>query len=197
MVERRSDPSQVLTVPNLLSLLRIALIPAFFALIVRDGTEIAGLVLFGVVASTDWVDGYVARRMGQVTELGKVLDPVADRLAIAAALVALAMRDAFPVWAAAAIIARDVLLVSVGALVFATRRVRIDVRRSGKAATFLLMIAVPLVAWGALDLPLAPVATLAGWASYGVGIALYYWTALRYATDLRRALSEEEASDER
>jgi cardiolipin synthase len=197
MVGRRSGRPRVFTVPNLLSLLRIALVPVVYALIVGDGTEAAGLVLFGVVASTDWVDGYLARRTGKVTELGKVLDPVADRLAIAAALVAVVVRDAFPLWAAIAIIARDVLVVVGGAVVFARRGVRIDVRRSGKAATLLLMIGVPLVAWGAFELPLAPGATVLGWACYAVGIVLYYWTTLRYAADLRAALSAAEAPDER
>ncbi|HEX9235943.1 MAG TPA: CDP-alcohol phosphatidyltransferase family protein, partial [Actinomycetota bacterium] len=83
---------RVATVPNLLSLLRILMIPVFVLLILHHGTEMAGLLLLGAVVSTDWLDGYLARRTGQVSNVGKVLDPVADRLAIAAALVAMVVR---------------------------------------------------------------------------------------------------------
>ena len=98
---RRRPVRRVLTVPERASRsLRIALIPVFVALISIEDTTTAGLVLFGVVVATDWVDGTIARRTGQVSELGKVLDPVADRLAIAAGLIALGGRAAsFPLWA--------------------------------------------------------------------------------------------------
>jgi cardiolipin synthase len=195
MIGRRSGRSRILTLANLLSLLRIALIPVFFALIVGQGTEVAGLLLFAVVASTDWADGYVARRTGQVTEVGKVLDPLADRLAIGAALVAVVLRDAFPLWAAALILVRDVIVVVAGAILLAMRGIRIDVRRGGKAATLLLMIAVPCVAWGALDLPFATPVSVVGWVCYGIGIALSYGITVRYAVDLRRAWSGASASD--
>src|SRR5947208_15766326 len=96
----RASVDRVATVPNLLSLIRILLIPVFVTLLLHHGTEMAGLLLLGAVVSTDWIDGYLARRTGQVSNLGKILDPVADRLAIAAALVALVARDAVPLWAA-------------------------------------------------------------------------------------------------
>ena len=201
MVQPRPDASRVVTVPNLLSMTRIALVPVFVALILRDGAEVVGLVLFGVVASTDWIDGYVARRTGHVTELGKIIDPVADRLAIGGALVAVVIRDAFPLWAAAAIIVRDALVLVAGLAVLFARGVRIDVRRSGKVATFLLMLGVPCIAWAGFDLPFAPLFELVGWAAYGTGISLYYWTTVRYADDVRRAwsgmrsVSEEPSSD--
>ena len=116
--ETASASRRVLTVPNLLSFLRICLIPVFVAMIVDHDTTTAGIVLFGVVMATDWVDGHVARRTGQVTELGrKLLDPVADRLAIAAGLIALVIRGAFPLWAAALILVRDVAVLSVGIVV--------------------------------------------------------------------------------
>ena len=100
--------------PNVISAFRIALIPVFVALIVDEDTTTAGLVLFGIVVATDWVDGTIARRTGQVSDLGKVLDPVADRLAIAAGLIALVLRGVFPLWAAAAILVRDVIVLVVG-----------------------------------------------------------------------------------
>jgi cardiolipin synthase (CMP-forming) len=180
---------RVLTVPNAISALRIALIPVFVALILDHDTTTAGLIMFGCVVATDWVDGTIARRTGQVSELGKVLDPVADRLAIAAGIIALAIRGVFPVWAAVAIIARDVAVLGVGVFLLARRHVRIEVRWIGKVATFSLMVAVPAIAWGALDLPLAAAATAVGWVCFAVGIVEYYVAAWVYGQDARRILA--------
>jgi cardiolipin synthase (CMP-forming) len=181
--------SRVLTIPNAISALRIALIPVFVTLIVDDNTTTAGLIMFGLVVATDWVDGTVARRTGQVSELGKVLDPVADRLAIAAGLIALAVRGVFPVWAAVLILLRDVAVLVVGVFLLTRRHVRIEVRWIGKVATFSLMVAVPAVAWGALGLPLAAAATAVGWVSFAVRIVEYYVAAAVYARDARHALA--------
>jgi cardiolipin synthase len=182
-----SPSSRILTIPNLISAIRIALIPLFVALIVDHDTTTAGLILFAVVVATDWVDGAIARRTGQVTDVGKVLDPVADRLAIAAGLIALAVRGVFPWWAAAPILIRDVAVLIAGVVLLVRRRVRIEVRWIGKIATFSLMTAVPLVSWGALDLPLAAAATVIGWTAYAVGIIEYYVAAFAYLGDIRRA----------
>ena len=184
-----ANGSAVLTVPNLLSLARIAAIPPLVWAIVHHGSEAAGLIGFAIVASTDWLDGYIARRTGAVSRLGKLLDPVADRLVVVGVVAALVVRDALPVWAAALVVARDVALLLVGAAALWARGVRIDVRPIGKAATFALMLGIPLIAWGAFDLPLAGAATVGGWAAYAVGIALAYVAAGRYSVDLRRALS--------
>ncbi|MEP6758085.1 MAG: CDP-alcohol phosphatidyltransferase family protein [Actinomycetota bacterium] len=174
--------------PNAISFLRIALIPVFFRLIVNEDTTTAGLVLFGMVIATDWVDGTIARRTGQVSELGKVLDPVADRLAIAAGIIALMIRGVFPVWAGVAILVRDLVVLVVGSYVLARHRVRLDVRWIGKVATFSLMVAVPALSWGALDLPLGAAGTTIGWVCFTVGIVEYYLAAFAYAQDARRAL---------
>ena len=182
---------RVLTVPNAISALRIALIPVFVALILDEHTTTAGLIMFGCVIATDWVDGTIARRTGQVSELGKVLDPVADRLAIAAGIIALAIRGVFPVWAAVAIIARDVAILGVGVYLLSRRHIRLEVRWIGKVATFSLMVAVPAIAWGALDLPLAAAATAVGWVCFAVGIVEYYIAAGVYAQDARRALASQ------
>jgi cardiolipin synthase len=176
-------------VPNLISLTRILLIPVFSYLIVHRGTEAGGLLLFAFVAATDWVDGSIARRTGRVSEVGKILDPVADRLAIAAGLIAMVVRGVFPLWAASLILARDAAVLVVGLALLAGRRIRIDVRFLGKVATFTLMTAIPWIAWGALELPLAEVATVAGWASFAVGIGEYYAAAIVYVGDLRRSLA--------
>src|SRR5437016_14232167 len=104
----------VLTLPNILSLSRIFLIPVFFALIVAQGSGEAGLLLFGVVAATDWLDGWIARRTGTVTELGKLLDPLADRLVVGGHLVEVMVRVAFPVGIGTLLIGRDLSTVDAG-----------------------------------------------------------------------------------
>ncbi len=178
---------RVLTVPNAISFARILLIPVFVLLLLHHGTEAAGLILLGAVVSTDWVDGQVARRTGQVTELGKILDPVADRLAIAAALIALVARDAFPLWAALLILVRDFAILMAG-LFLLRRGGRIDVRFIGKVATFCLMFAVPAVAWGNFGLGGDAIVLALGWISYGVGILEYYIATALYVLDFRDAL---------
>jgi cardiolipin synthase (CMP-forming) len=184
--ESAPGSTAILTVPNVLSAIRIALIPVFVLLIVHDPTTATGIVLFGVVMATDWVDGFVARRTGQVSELGKILDPVADRLAILAGLIALVVRGAFPLWAALLIVVRDVAVLVVGAVLLAGRRTRIDVRTIGKAATFSLMCAIPWIAWGTLGFVLHAVLVPVGWILYGFGIVAYYVAAFLYVGDIRR-----------
>jgi cardiolipin synthase len=179
----------VATLPNAISLLRILLIPLFVVLIVDHDTTTVGLVVFAGVVATDWVDGTIARRTGQVSELGKILDPVADRLALAAGIVALAVRGVLPGWAAALILVRDAVVIAAGLVVLVRRHARIDVRWIGKVATFSLMVAVPAISWGALDLPLAAAAAAVGWVCYAVGIVEYYIAAAVYARDVRAVLA--------
>jgi len=190
---RPETSRRVLTIPNGISFARILLIPVFVLLLLRHGSETAGLLLLGAVVSTDWVDGVIARRTGQVSELGKLLDPVADRLAIAAALVTLVVRDAFPLWAALLILVRDLLIVVAGLFLLSRGR-RIDVRFLGKVATFSLMLGVPLVAWGNFGLALGHAARALGWIAYAVGIVEYYGAGVLYAFDLRNALRAPAAS---
>ena len=185
---------RIATVPNLLSVLRILLIPVFVGLILHHGSEGAGLVLLAFVVATDWVDGYIARHTGQVSNLGKVLDPVADRLAITVALVALFVRGAFPLWASLMVIVRDGVLLAAGAVLMVRWHARIDVRWIGKVATFALMCGIPLVAWGSFGLPLHGAATVLGWVCFGIGITLYYVATALYAVDLVRAVGRSRAS---
>ena len=178
---------RILTVPNLISFVRIATIPLFFALIVDEDTTKAGLILFGVVAATDWVDGVVARATGQVSEFGKVLDPVADRLAIAAGLIALVIREAFPLWAALLILVRDVAILIAGIVLLVARNARIEVRYLGKVATFGLMMSIGFISWGTLGYAFAPAVLACGWTFYAVAIVEYYVATVMYVGDLRAA----------
>ncbi|MGH2640214.1 MAG: CDP-alcohol phosphatidyltransferase family protein [Actinomycetota bacterium] len=182
--------SAVVTVPNILSFARIATIPLFCWLSANERTRLWGILLFAVVVSTDWVDGYVARRTGQVTELGRILDPVADRLAIAAGLVTFAIAGIFPFWAALLILVRDVAVLLGGAVVLWGRSIRVEVRGIGKIATFSLMAAIAWIAWGNADGPLGEVLLVGGWLAYVVGIVEYYLAAGLYAIDVRDGLAE-------
>ncbi|HEX5948325.1 MAG TPA: CDP-alcohol phosphatidyltransferase family protein [Actinomycetota bacterium] len=184
-----TNDRRVLTVPNALSALRILLIPAFVVLLSSERTRLAGFLLLGAVVSTDWVDGVVARRTGQVTELGKLLDPLADRLAMAAALVTFVILDLFPLWAALVILVRDAAVLIVAVWLWLTDGPRIEVRPIGKVATFTLMWAVPAVAWANAGLPFEDLVAVLGWLWFGVGAVEYYAAAVVYARDLRDALS--------
>ena len=182
--------SAVLTVPNVISFARIVAIPVFCWLTAGGSTRLWGIALFAVVVSTDWIDGYVARRIGQVSEVGRILDPVADRLAIAAGLITFALVGVFPFWAALLILLRDVALLLGGAAVLWGKGIRIDVRWIGKIATFSLMAAIAWIAWGNAGGPLGQVLLVGGWLGYVVGIVEYYIAAGLYVIDVRDALAE-------
>ncbi len=188
--------SAVVTLPNVLSFGRIALIPVFCWLTVDDRTRLWGIVVFGLVVGTDWVDGYVARRTGQVSELGRILDPVADRLAIGAALITFSVTGIFPFWAALLVLLRDVALLLGGAALLWGRGVRVDVRWIGKIATFSLMAAIVWIAWGNAGGPLGEVLLVGGWLSFAVGIVESYIAAGLYAIDVRQTLAERGMLDE-
>lgn len=177
----------MLTVPNALSAIRILLTPAFVVLLASERTRLAGFLLLGAVVSTDWVDGVVARRTGQVTELGKLLDPLADRLAMGAALVTFVVLDLFPLWAALVVLVRDAAVLAVAVWLWLTKGPRIDVRPIGKFATFTLMWAAPAVAWANAGLPFEDLVAVTGWLWFGVGALEYYAAAFAYARDLMSA----------
>jgi len=181
----------ILTLPNAISFVRIGLVPVFLWLLFgRDDPASAGL-LIGFVGGTDWVDGYLARRLDQVSEVGKVLDPVADRLAVAAAVIGGWIAGVLPPWFAVAIISREVL-VGIGAGVLAARaKARLDVRWFGKVATFALYFAIP-----AFYVYAGGWSEFFRWFAWGVGIPgliLYWYVALQYIGDLQVALRRDRA----
>lgn len=179
--------NRVFTLPNIISFVRIALVPVFLWLLLGPDEIAAAGWLLGLIGATDWVDGYLARRLDQVSELGKLLDPVADRLAVAAALIGGLIADVLPAWFAIALLAREAL-VAIGALYLAARvQTKIPVRRIGKLATLLVYAAVAwyFVGEGADFDPLIWAAWIAGIP----GLILYYVAAAQYVGDGRRALA--------
>ncbi len=175
---------RVLTVPNLLSLLRLLAMPLVWIAIVDD-RPFKALVLVFVLASTDWIDGYVARRFNQVSKLGKVLDPISDRVLIAVVAIAMVVAGILPWWAVAAVLVRDVLVAVVGLMMMARGAIPPAVTRLGKAATFGLMTAFPM-------LLVAEAITVGGAALRAVSLiglavatVMYYLAALQYARVVR------------
>jgi cardiolipin synthase len=177
-------------VPNTISLIRIALIPVFLWLVVVENYGPAGLLL-GVIGATDWIDGYLARRLDQVTELGKFLDPLADRVAIAIAVVAGLIVGVLPPWFAWGLIIREVVIGIGAAYGWKNGVTRLDVRYMGKVATLLLYFSVALFYAGeGFELQLFTAAAIATGLP---GLVLYYWVAFQYFGDMRKAIAETRA----
>ncbi len=155
--------------PNLVSLARIAGAPVFVWLLLVAHERYAAAWLLGVLGATDWLDGWLARRMNTVTDIGKVLDPVADRILIVVAAVAVVVDGSFPLWLGVVVLVREAL-VSIGVLILAALGAeRIDVLWVGKAGTLALMFAVPMflvaeagVSWSNIAEPIAWVMAAAG-----------------------------------
>jgi cardiolipin synthase (CMP-forming) len=184
-----AQTSRVLTVPNALSALRLLGVPLFLWLVLGPEADGWALVVLAVSGGSDWLDGQLARRWGQVSRLGQVLDPAADRLYILATLVGLALRDIIPWWWVPLLVSRDVLL---GLLLPVLRRHGygpLPVHFLGKAATFNLLYAFPLLLLGDGQSFFASVAKTLGWAFVIWGTALYWWAGALYALQVRRLVS--------
>jgi cardiolipin synthase (CMP-forming) len=180
--------NRVFTVPNLLSFLRLLGVPLFLWLVlVREADGWAFLVL-AVSAFTDYLDGKLARRWHQISRVGQILDPLADRLYIFSTVVALTLREIVPLWFAVLLVGRDVFLAF---LVPALRRrglTVLPVHFLGKAATLCLLCGLPLLLLGDGDGTLALLARVFGWAFAVWGVGLYWWAGLIYAEQVRRLL---------
>lgn len=176
--------SQALTAPNLITSARIALIPTFAWLFLSGKSDVASFWTLAVLGGTDWVDGFLARKMSQVSVLGKVLDPVADRVAVMTVLLVLAFRGTIPGPLAGAILLRDALVSAAFVLLEARGFPRIPVNFTGKAATSAIFAGLgSAVASAAFEGPgtffkTASVALLGG------GAALYWAAALLYLRDV-------------
>ncbi len=188
MVREQVVSGRILTVPNVISLLRLALVPVFAVLIVQ-GEDVWALTVLAVSGATDWLDGVIARRFDQVSRLGTVLDPAADRLFILVTLVALVWRDILPLWLALVLVTRDVLLACL--MPFLARRGYgpLPVHFAGKAATFALLYAFPLLLLAEWPGVVGTTAAALGWAFAGWGVGLYWFAAVLYVVQTRTLLA--------
>jgi len=189
---------RVLTIPNAISAARIAGVPVFLWLVLGPRTAVADDWAVGVLMAaglSDWLDGKIARALNQGSRLGQVLDPAADRLYIAATIVALAVRGIIPWWLVAVLALREF---TVGAALAVLRRRAgfgtLQVSLVGKGATLCLLYAFPLLFLGDHSGSWATVARVIGWAFAIWGTALYWWAAMLYLTQVRSLVSRSASS---
>lgn len=180
MSQLQTPNARILTVPNLISFCRLLGVPVFLYLVLVPHADLAAVVVLTLGGTTDWVDGYAARRLGQVSRLGELLDPAADRLYILATLVAFTVRDVVPWQFTAVLLAREAMLL-VGLAVL--RRHGFGpppVHYLGKTATFILLAAFPVLLLAHASAGAGPVAGPIGWALAWWGLALYWAAGVLY-----------------
>jgi cardiolipin synthase len=183
---------RVLTIPNAVTLIRLACVPVFVWLLTRP--HHAGwwpaAVLLAVLGATDWVDGQLARRLGQVSTVGKVLDPLADRLLLAVAAVSIIAIGAIPLWLAIIALVREAVVAAGFLAVAALGGRRFDVLLSGKAGTFGLMCALPLFLAGHTTIGWHRAAEDLAWAAALPALALGWFAAYSYLGEARLVLRD-------
>ncbi|WP_415274604.1 CDP-alcohol phosphatidyltransferase family protein [Aquiluna sp. Uisw_065] len=176
------------SIPNMLSVLRLFMVPVFLVLLL-NGQFIAALIVLMVASATDWLDGQIARRFNQVTRLGQLLDPAADRLFIFAALIGLTINGNIPLWLALIVVSRDLMLVIVYPILASHGYGPLPVHFLGKAGTFALLYALPLLlmvdVWPEADFIVLPLA----WGFAYWGVALYWLSGLLYVKQVIEVLS--------
>jgi cardiolipin synthase len=186
----KSAYGEILTVPNLVSFVRLLGVPLFLYLLLVPHADVAAIVVLAIGGTSDWVDGFLARRLKQVSRLGELLDPLADRLYIFATLIALTVRDVLPWWFTIALVAREAFL---GVLLLLLRRRGYGppaVHYVGKSATFILLVAFPVLLLAhVLGQPYGWWYA-AGWGLALWGLALYWVAAIFYVIQVYGALRE-------
>ncbi|MGN0065521.1 MAG: CDP-alcohol phosphatidyltransferase family protein [Nocardioides sp.] len=189
-MESRGEQSGPWTVPNLLSGVRLLGIPVFLWLVLGPQHDELALLVLLVAGITDFLDGWLARRLDQRSALGAILDPVADRLYILAVVVGLFLRDIIPLWVAVVLPLRDVLLWLLVPFLRTRGYSSLPVHFLGKAATFNLLYAFPLLLLGDGSGMVATLAQVFGWAFTIWGIGLYWWAGILYAWQVFRLLRD-------
>lgn len=186
----------VFTVPNLVTLVRLGCVPWFLWLLFERDDRVGAGLLLGVLGATDWVDGYIARRFGQTSTLGKVLDPTTDRIMLGVAMIAVLIDGSVPGWVAWLVLVREVLISLVVLTLAALGAARIDVQWVGKTGTFLNMFAFPFFVVGAGVDPgwLHDLLRLLGWACVGPGLAFSWYALWVYVPLARTALRDGRAA---
>jgi len=189
VVDRNARDERIVTIPNVISVLRLLCVPLFLWLLADDrGIEAAALL--AVLGATDWIDGWIARHFDQGSNLGKVLDPVADRVLLITAGVALVVQGSVPLLVGVLVLARE-LAVSIAVLALAAAGARrIDVQWAGKAGTLAIMFSFPLFLWADSIDTGHDVVLAISWFFAVVGLVLGYYAALQYVPLARDALRE-------
>lgn len=180
--------NRVLTIPNLVSFVRLIGVGVFWwVILVEENIGLAAWLIF-LIGWTDWIDGYLARKLNQVSELGKALDPIADRLMIVSAVVGGLIVGVVPGWIGIPLLIREAIMVVVALVLVARGGRTLPVRKLGKWATFIIYGAIPSFYLAGADvlpdlfLPLA-------WISGAIGLGLYWFVMFQYIGDARERLS--------
>lgn len=185
--EQNVVSSRILTIPNLLSFIRLALVPVFLVfLIVR--ADFAALIVLVFSSISDFFDGLIARRFHQITRLGQLLDPAADRLFIFAALIGLAVSQVIPWWLVAIVVGRDAMLAILGVVLANHGFGPLPVHHLGKMATFSLFFALPILMIGEAFTGALWVTNPLGWAFAIWGAFLYWWAGVIYIIETARVI---------
>jgi cardiolipin synthase len=182
---------RILTIPNLVTLVRLLGVGIFWwVLLVEENIGLAAGLIF-VIGWTDWIDGYLARKLDQVSKLGTALDPIADRLMIASAVIGGMIVDppVVPLVIGLGLIARELLMGAVALVLLSKGGGTLEVRYLGKVATFILYGAIPLFYLAAIDF-LGVVTLPLAWVLGAVGLAMYWYVTFQYVGDARRVLAE-------
>jgi cardiolipin synthase (CMP-forming) len=185
---------RIWTIPNIISFIRLLGVPLFLYLLLVPQNDVAAVVVLAVGGTTDWVDGYVARRLGQVSRLGELLDPFADRLYILAILVGFTIREVVPWWLTAALLLRELVL---GIALLVLRRHGYGppaVHYLGKTGTFVLLVAFPVMLLAAAVPSIEPVAGPIGWGLAWWALGLYWAAAVLYLIQTVRLLRADRAA---
>lgn len=187
-MSRPAAVSRVWTLPNALSFLRILGVPFFLWLVIWAQADVWAFALLVVAGASDWLDGFLARKLNQTSPIGALLDPLADRLYIGAIVVGLAVRTIIPWWLVAVLLIRELMLLLLLPRLRRLGRIALPVTLVGKAGTFSLLWGFPCLLLSTQPEPLGTVAYVLGWAFALWGTALYWWAGLSYVRTARTGL---------
>ena len=178
------------TLPNFITLARLFCLPVFLWLLFSQDNRAGAAWLLALLGSTDWIDGYIARRFNQVSEFGKVFDPTVDRLFFFVAAIAIIIDGSIPVWFAVAVLVREAAVgITMVVATFAFDMERFDVTWWGKTATFLLMGAVPSFLLSNAGVSESDFFGVLAWLLGIPGLVLSYWTAIAYIPQIREGVA--------
>jgi cardiolipin synthase len=188
---------RIWTIPNMISFVRLLGVPLFLYLLLGPENDVAALIVLAVGGTTDWVDGFVARRMNSVSRLGELLDPFADRLYILATLIGFTVRGVVPYWLTGALLLRELVL---GIALLVLRRHGYGpppVHYVGKTGTFVLLAAFPVLLLAEAVDSASSWATPVGWGLAWWALGLYWAAAVLYLTQTARLLRADKAGNAR
>lgn len=187
---------RVLTLPNVLTVVRFLGVPLFIWLVLEKQEYGFAALVLAIMGSTDWVDGYIARRFDQMSNLGRVLDPIADRLSLIAVAITLVIAGVVEWWYLTALLVPDAILLTLS-LYYFHGHPDLPVSRIGKIRTALLLVGTPLLVLSKLPIPGTAAYFVAAWIFLGLGLVghwiagyNYFWAIIRKGRQLRNATAD-------